>query len=372
MSNELVTLATFMYTLRAYLIKGRLESEGIECFLFNENFRYGVHVNLEDGIILQVHAEDYEKAKKVLEDIREEYGEEGLHDEKVDVRKILVPVDFSDHSINACYYAVELATLFKSEILLFHSYYIPTLDAMSMGESAIYSSTIDEHLQGIGETAEKNISMLHKRLVEHIEKSKIEGVTIDYKLENGFAEDEIMDEYSTYKPDIIVMGTSGRDEKKKKLYGSVTAEIIENVKVPVFAIPSKAKGGLKSLKNIMYATNFDDTDFRAIHKLQYLTSPFNIKVFFVHISQEKDEKSNEIKLEALKERLKKEYIGPDVVVETMKQKDAMEGFDAFISKNDIDIVAMLTHKRNFITRWLNPSLTRKMLFHSNTPLLVFH
>lgn len=372
MSKELVTLATFMYTLRAYLIKGRLESEGIECFLFNENFRYALHVNLEDGIVLKVHADDYEKAKKVLDDIREEYGDKGILDKKISIKKILVPIDFSDHSINACYYAIELGTLFQSEIRLFHSYYIPTLDAMSMGESAIYSATIDEHLQGIGDTAAKNIKMLHKTLQEHIQKMKIKGVAIDFKLARGFAEDEIIDEYSNYNPDIIVMGTSGRTEKRKKLYGSVTAEIIENVKIPVLTIPSKTKGGLRTLKNIMYATNFDETDFRAIHKLQYLISPFDMKVFFVHISSEKDEKSNEIKLEALKERLKKENIGPDVVVDTIKSKDVIESFDAYISKNDIDIVAMLTHKRNFITRWINPSITRQMLFRSNTPLLVFH
>ena len=372
MSKELVTLVTFMYTLRAYLIKGRLEAEGIECFLFNENFRYGLHANLEEGIKLQVYEEDLERAQKVLEDLREQYGEEGMHDKLVGIKKILVPVDFSEHSINACYYAIELASIFKSEIKLFHSYYIPTLDAMSMGESSIYSSTIDEHLQNIRENALSNIEALHNTLKAFIEKMRIDGVKIDYKLEKGFAEDEIMDEYDNYEPDIIVMGTSGRNEKKKKLYGSVTAEIIENVKVPVFAIPSKAKGGIQSLKRIMYATNFDESDFRAIHKLMLLVSPFDMKVHFVHVSSEKDDAANEIKTEALMDELNKQHITGNIVVDHILAKDQIDGFDSYITQNDIDIVAMVTHKRNFISRWLSPSLTRKLLFNTNTPLLIFH
>ncbi|MEA3445211.1 MAG: universal stress protein, partial [Bacteroidota bacterium] len=327
---------------------------------------------LEDGIILQVHAYDYDKAMKVIEDIRLELGTDATKDEKVDIKKILVPVDFSEHSINACYYAIELASLFKAEIRLFHSYYIPTLDAMSMGESPIYSSTIDEHLQSIKDSATENIEMLNKSLQEHVEKSNIKGILIDYKLEKGFAEDEIFDEYNNYEPDIIVMGTSGRNEKKKYLYGSVTAEVIENVKVPVFAIPSKAKGGLQSFKKIMYATRFDETDFRAVHKLIYLVSPFDMQIHFVHISSEKDEKMKGEQVELIKERLRKANVSTDIKIDTIESADIVESFDGYIRKNDIDIVSMVTHKRNFITRWLNPSLTRKMLFHSNTPLLVFH
>jgi nucleotide-binding universal stress UspA family protein len=56
------------------------------------------------------------------------------------------------------------------------------------------------------------------------------------------------------------------------------------------------------------------------------------------------------------------------LLETM---DVQQGFEDFIKEQDIDVVAVTTHKRNFVSRILNPSMTRKLLFHTQVPLLIF-
>ena len=47
-------------------------------------------------------------------------------------------------------------------------------------------------------------------------------------------------------------------------------------------------------------------------------------------------------------------------------------FDKFIHENNIDIISLTTHKRNIFARLFNPSIARKMVFHTETPMLVFH
>ncbi|NJO90574.1 MAG: universal stress protein [Chloroflexia bacterium] len=49
-----------------------------------------------------------------------------------------------------------------------------------------------------------------------------------------------------------------------------------------------------------------------------------------------------------------------------------ETLQDFINERSIDIIAMTTHKRNFISRLFYPSMTKKMLFQTDTPMLVFH
>ena len=50
---------------------------------------------------------------------------------------ILVPMDFSDSSINAVYYAVEVANFFDSEITLLHVLSKSTLSGLFSSESEI-------------------------------------------------------------------------------------------------------------------------------------------------------------------------------------------------------------------------------------------
>ena len=44
----------------------------------------------------------------------------------------------------------------------------------------------------------------------------------------------------------------------------------------------------------------------------------------------------------------------------------------YIDQAEIDLIALTTHKRGVIERLFNPSIARKMIFHSYVPLLIFH
>ena len=42
----------------------------------------------------------------------------------------------------------------------------------------------------------------------------------------------------------------------------------------------------------------------------------------------------------------------------------------FVEKEKVDLLAMTTRRRNVFARLFNPGLAHKMIFHSDTPLLV--
>ena len=44
----------------------------------------------------------------------------------------------------------------------------------------------------------------------------------------------------------------------------------------------------------------------------------------------------------------------------------------FVQERSVDVIAMTTHHRNLLTKLYHPSLTRKILFQTEIPLLVFH
>lgn len=69
--SKFIQIANYQYTSEAYLIKGKLESEGVEVFLQNENTinTDPLLSNALGGVKLFVHSEDEQKSKHILDSI---------------------------------------------------------------------------------------------------------------------------------------------------------------------------------------------------------------------------------------------------------------------------------------------------------------
>ncbi|MDR0713783.1 MAG: DUF2007 domain-containing protein [Bacteroidales bacterium] len=69
-ANPFITVQTFTYPMQAAIIRGRLESEGIECFVRDE-LTVQVHPfysNAIGGVKLQVRKNDLEQAVEILKE----------------------------------------------------------------------------------------------------------------------------------------------------------------------------------------------------------------------------------------------------------------------------------------------------------------
>ncbi len=55
----------------------------------------------------------------------------------------------------------------------------------------------------------------------------------------------------------------------------------------------------------------------------------------------------------------------------LKTVDLQQGIEDFIKERKIDVMALTKHKRGFFERIFKPSITKKFLFQSHIPLLVF-
>ncbi|MCD4745735.1 MAG: universal stress protein [Bacteroidales bacterium] len=371
MEDKIVTVAKHTYS-RAQLLKGRLESEGIECFLTNINL---IQPDIASGVRVRINEKDLEKALRIIEEIKLEYGKdkEGTLKKLKNVRRILVPIDFSDCSVNACQYAIGLAEKLKAEIKLLYAYYSPIIEPEAFDETYTYQVNLEKILLNIETEAKQNIEELTKNLKDKIKQDKIKGVKVNYSLVRGSPDDAILDFNETYNPGIIIMGTKGKGEKTDDIIGSVTTRIIEKAKIPVLVIPENSIfNGIENINNIVYATDFDDSDFKAIRKLMSLVRPFNMKIYCVHIGFDPKNVWDKVKMESLEEHFNNEYKDYDIVCNILENKDILKGLEDFILDKKIDIISLTTHKRGIISKFFKPSLTRKMLFHTDIPVLVFH
>ncbi len=371
MEEQIITIATFPYS-RAQLIKGRLEAENIECFLSHVNL---LQADIASGVELKINKEDAPQAIPIIENMKEEYGidKETTIEKLRSVRRILVPVDFSSRSINACNYAIKMAQKLNAEIKLVYAYFDPVVSPDPYGEPFSPLLELDQISKNLEQEARLQMEDLAKKMRNNLRKEKTVRVKIAYDLQKGSPENVILSYSKSYKPGVVIMGTRGSGEKNQSVIGSVTKKIIEKAKMPVLAIPEKSVFmGFNFARNILYATDFDTSDFKAIRKLINLVKPFKMKIYCTHISSHENYDIDIVKMDKLKKHFKTEYKDINIVCDIISHDNIFEGIDDFIDKKDIDMLTLTTHKRGMFEKLFDPGITSKMLFHTNIPLLVFH
>lgn len=370
MEERIITLTEVTYN-RAQLIQSKLEAEGITSFLTNVNL---VQSDVASGVRIKINSIDKEKAEKVIESIKYSFGEEKeqMVEKLRTVRRIMVPVDFSEHSKNACKYALGIANVLKAEIRLIHIYYSPTLDTAHYSEAYGMHLNVEKYIRDIYKNAVYDMRKLTSELKDIQEEQDYNHVSIDYRLINGASEYAILEEAKDYNPALVVMGHKGKGESDDVVLGSVTSYILNKIKRPVLAVPESAKyTSIKEINNIGYATNFDNSDFDAIGNLINLIKPFHMKIHCVHVETNKQDVWDDVKMKGLKEYFAELDI-PNVECRMIESKDLISGITKFIKEKDIHILSTTTRKRNFFTKLINPSMTREILRQVDIPLLVFH
>ncbi|MBN2172688.1 MAG: universal stress protein [Bacteroidales bacterium] len=369
MEDQIITLASYPYS-RAQLLQARLEAEGIECFLSNINL---VQPGIATGVKVKVRESDADKAYKIIEEFKAAFGTEKQKalDKMKSIRRILVPVDFSEQSLNACDYALGIAQKLKAEIKLLYSFFNPIVTSEPYLENQAMAFQLDPIIGNMEREAKKQITRLKQNLLDKASSENREKIKITYSLEKGVPEIVILEYAEKYRPGVIVMGTKGKGSLN--FIGSVTKKVIEKSKVPVLAIPSNAVYmGMDYINKVLFATDFDDSDFATISKLMSLVRPFEMKIYCVHIATGSKQHLSDIKMDSLKNHFHEEYPDYDITCDLIEHEDVLEGLEDYIGKNDIDLIGMTTRKRNILERVFNPSIARKMLFHTHIPLLVFH
>ncbi len=134
------------------------------------------------------------------------------------MKRILIPVDFSESSFNSCRYAIEIAT--KEEpvsLWLFHvfidqTFYNPSTDPDGMMSAPIISIEFSEELKKIAETS---MAKLKKQVEEYLTEKGYKNFTINKFMINGDPEWLVEDVCEEINSDGIVMSTSGSGKKAR-------------------------------------------------------------------------------------------------------------------------------------------------------------
>jgi nucleotide-binding universal stress UspA family protein len=158
----------------------------------------------------------------------EDNEDEGVPSRPVTLERILVPVDFSDCSLDALAYASVVAQQAGASLMLLH-----VLEPVSYG----LDFTLD-----FSRTRQAESQIWTKRLEELAATHQHPDMPIEYRLRGGFPADSILDSAQTLPCDLIVMGTHGRRGISHTISGSVAEAVLRKARCPVVAVRSQKFG----------------------------------------------------------------------------------------------------------------------------------
>lgn len=276
------------------------------------------------------------------------------------MKKILFPTDFSEAAKSAFVYALKFADGIGAEVLVLHVYDLPIVDMPPIPDTTQEVFDIVEMNQF--ESFRHELPQLHSIAdglqLGHVQlRNMLVYGDLVYNI-NKICNDEAIE--------MVIMGTKGATGLKETFLGSTTAKVIDNITVPVLAVPAEAE--FHQIKHLAFTTQYKDRDNDALLRAIEVSKMFNSRLLCLYIKNDDDpddieERINEWKIYYRDENIDFYNIAGDHIEQTILD---------FLDNQKVDILVMRKHKRSFFESLFHRSLTKKMAYHSKIPVLVYH
>lgn len=250
-------------------------------------------------------------------------------------------------------YVVDMYHNEPMHYVLIHSYDIPYQPNEVIISSILETLKADvERYLKIQE--EKLRSMFHN-----------EGNTITRRMGVGSVVDMI-NYNEDMKPDFVVMGARGNSRSPGGyVIGSNTMQVIKSVNIPVFAIPEGCT--YSKLKHIIFGSDLKTLSSEVIIPLNRVLDRTNASLTVVHVG-EISEESREASMREL-DQLMGDRMSSFIHINS---SEVVEGLCRTARENKADLLVLVDRRRNFFQRIFHKSVTRKMGWKTEIPMLVLH
>lgn len=273
------------------------------------------------------------------------------------MKRIIVPVDFSETAENAAVYAVHVAQFYRADVWLFYNYSLVATMAeygyASVSEAEMESAAIFE-LEEFKKKIQAQLTV---------------PVNISIKAGCGDLIDSLNSFCAEIEPDMVVFGLSGKNALARLVVGSNTIKAIHHLKYPVLVVPPKA--AFTPVRKIGFACDYKKVfQTTPVSFLKKLVKDFNADLYVLNVEYKQDGQSAQIAAESmyiseLLKELKPFY-------SAIYSSDITLGINWFAEKEKIDWMLMIPRQHNLMDKIFGRSQTKALLYHTNVPVLCMH
>lgn len=271
------------------------------------------------------------------------------------MKKILVPVDFSECSYHAAEVAAQIAKKADARLYILHIMDIPVYDRNDSFQS--YSNTAEGLFW---------MKLVKKRFKELFSQPFMKGVNAVEVLQFDGIYDTIASQAKEHEIDLIVMGSHGDSGAHELFIGSNTEKVVRIAECPVLTIKHRIENF--NLKDVVFASNFFGEAKDNFEKLFKFIKLFNAKLHLVKINTP-DQFEPTPYSELLINDFAKSWSLQDYTVHIFNARTVLQGINEVSKRIDADLISMETHGKPSLEIFFKGSHTQSVVNHSEVPVL---
>lgn len=275
------------------------------------------------------------------------------------IKKIIVPVDFSEHSEYALEAASILAKKHHSEILALHM--------LELSDSLLLKA---DDVQN--EKALFYLKLAEKQFAEFLNKSYLQNVQVTPMVKHYKVFSEVSEVAKEHSADLIVMGSHGTSGLSELFVGSNTEKVVRNSDLPVLVVKKKPEN--LRFEKVVFACNFSKESLDAYKKVGAIFESEGSQVHYLHVNVPNDNFRSTTEIETqVKEFLSaadgntSNYDKVNFVADYTVENGVVN----FAKKVDADLIVVSTHGRTGIAHFFEGSISEDIANHASLPVMTF-
>lgn len=272
------------------------------------------------------------------------------------MKKILVPVDFSEVSGFATSFALQLAEKNDAEITLLNSVHFDYLTDYQFTSFITVKTLMTEVKEA-----------MNVKMSEFVKKFQTRR-RINTLLSDDSLIQSIKDLVKNEDYDLVVIGTSGSSGLEEVLVGSNTEKIVRHAQCPVISVPSSCD--INKVKKILIPVDIREIKTSFLDRIASLQKQFDAKLEFLWVKTPHNIENEENVSSELSQIIEQHGVS-NFEFTIVRNVFPSDGILWHADDTKADMIAMPTHARRGISHWLSGSLTEDTVNHINIPVWSF-
>lgn len=260
------------------------------------------------------------------------------------MRDIIIPVDFSETSLNAARYAAAMLTGKTNTRVVLYTMFKDEDDAAT---SEQYLQSLKAEMEQKGVLSIETVKELGNDLIDNLGRLAFQKTA-----------------------ELIIMGITEKEEWRQLFFSSNTVKMAEQAICPVLIVPQTAR--YEGISNIALASDFKDVDATTpVLAIKTVLEIFNANLHIVNVDNEHYVSLSE---EYLTERAKMQQLFTEFNPEFyfIGMNDFYEAIEQFSKDKNIDLLIVIPKNHSFMNSLFSSSRTKKLAFNTSVPLLAVH
>ena len=274
------------------------------------------------------------------------------------MKKILIPVDFSDLARHAFELGKQLQSELQAELHFVHIVTLPSHILLTPDGELFDDDEMDiTQLQLEHAHAERKLMAW----IDNVQSNVVNKVLY------GHVNETLLHYAQKIKADMVLMGTHGAFGMRELLNGSHAEYLAMHADMPILSLKGEAG---KRIEKMVLAADFTAILPTNISLLLALRSALQAQLYLLQI-QKPGKRKREVEIQERMSAFAEANGLEDVAYAIFPAEDLEEGIVRFAANNNIDLIAIGSMQRTGLNKLINGCISADLVNHVQKPIFTF-